>query len=110
MARLSNANAVQAIRDREVFSNNSDTMTGRKRFAGWGDLPEEHRIPDPEEAAIVFWVYSYGTPIAWIDANETAHMPAVRYTRTTDRQQKIVAEALHIPFRAETTVTPAEEL
>jgi len=109
MARLSNANAVQAIRDREVFSNNSDTMIGRKRFAGWGDLPEGQR-PVLHVHHIAYWVYSYGTPIAWVYDDGSAYMPAVRYTTTTDRQQKIVAEALCIPFRAEITVTPSEEL
>ena len=83
--RMSNAKVPAAIRAREVFDNNGSTLLGARKFRGWGHLPNDE---------IVYWVYSYDTPIAWVYNDDSPYMPQVRYSKVTLHHQKIVAEAL----------------
>lgn len=50
---------------------------------GGGDLPREILIP----ATAVYVVWSYSTPIAWVDADGTVTIPDVKYSVTTTMQQ-----------------------
>lgn len=72
MARVNNRQAEDEIRARRPFDNNQSTMGGGRTFRGWGRLPQNLRVPYPAE--IDYWVYSYGTPIAWA-MGDHAHMP-----------------------------------
>lgn len=51
--------------------------------AGGGQMPREFRIP----ATAVYVVWSYNTPIAWVDADGTVTIPDVTYSVTTTIQQ-----------------------
>ena len=105
MGRTSNANAVAAIRCRKVFVNNSTTLVGTVRFCGWGDLPDAYRTDFLQtDRDVIYWIYSYDTPIAWIFADLTVEMPSVDYPPTTTTHQKVVAEALDIHFHAEESI------
>ena len=102
VGRISNANAVAAIRCRKVFVNNNTTLVGTVRFCGWGDLPDAYRTDFLQtDRDVVYWIYSYDTPIAWIFADLTVEMPSVDYAPTTTTHQEVVAVALGIDFHAE---------
>lgn len=105
MARVSNREAVEEIRARRPFDNNSSTFGGGSTFKGWGDVPEKHRPQGGEEFVkknVAYWVYSYDTPIAWVYAGHgSAYMPPVRYSLTTTQHQYLAAEALNYPFVVE---------
>ena len=69
-----------------------------------GYLPDEWRKPYVYDDApnIVYTVYSYGTPIAWVVRtfdtwNSTVDrwvIPPVKYSRTTSKHQNIVRRAV----------------
>jgi len=105
VGRISNANAVAAIRCRKVFVNNNTTLVGTVRFCGWGDLPDAYRTDFLQtDRDVVYWIYSYDTPIAWIFADLTVEMPSVDYAPTTTTHQEVVAEALDLHFHAEESI------
>ena len=105
VGRISNANAVAAIRCRKVFVNNNTTLVGTVRFCGWGDLPDAYRTDFLQtDRDVVYWIYSYDTPIAWIFVDLTVEMPPVDYSPTTATHQEVVAEALAIDFQVEEIV------
>jgi len=103
---MSNAKVPEAIRAREIFDNNGSTLLGVRRFRGWGLLSEQWRprVDELDGGEIVYWIYSYDTPIAWVyetyasdyDCDEIYEpvMPQVRYSKATLHHQKIAAEAL----------------
>lgn len=51
--------------------------------AGGGKMPTTFRIP----ATAVYVLWSYQTPIAWVDADGTVTVPDVTYSPTTTIQQ-----------------------
>lgn len=51
--------------------------------SGGGKLPREYTIP----ATAVYVVFSYSTPIGWVDADGTRTIPDVRYSVTTTQHQ-----------------------
>lgn len=51
--------------------------------SGGGKLPPFWHIP----GSVVYIVWSYSTPIAWVDADGTVTIPDVRYSSTTTQQQ-----------------------
>jgi hypothetical protein len=105
MVRISNATAVAAVRGHKVFVNNSTTLVGTVRFCGWGDLPDAYRTEFLQTGRdVVYWIYSYDTPIAWIFADLTVEMPKVDYSPTTTTHQELVAEALDFHFHAEDSI------
>ena len=56
-----------------------------------GRLPREH-YTSAMLAAYIVW--SYGTPIAWLDADGKWQIPEARYSVTTSRHQGTVSSAL----------------
>lgn len=96
MARMSNARAIGAIADHEVFANNSGTLTGARRFHGWGELPAEQRFDPLDIEAVTYWVYSYDTPIAWVFEDGEVVIPNFRMSETSDLHQRMVREALAV--------------
>jgi hypothetical protein len=79
-------------------------LTVRTDFIGWGDVPEKYQAPANTMNCIVSWYYSYATPIAWRYVNGDWYMPPVRYSVTTSRHQKRVAETLKYDFEVETSL------
>lgn len=51
--------------------------------AGGGHMPLDITVP----ATAVYVVWSYNTPIAWVDADGTVTVPDVYYSSTTTAQQ-----------------------
>lgn len=43
---------------------------------------------------IVYVVYSYATPIAWLDTDGVWTLPAITYSRTTSKHQGITRRAI----------------
>lgn len=48
-----------------------------------------------DQNKIIYAVYSYATPIAWVTEDGTATIPDVSYSRTTTRQQNAARVALN---------------
>lgn len=71
----------QALRNRKSFTGN--TMTGTTEYRGKGMF--NGTVPEDAE----YYVYSYNTPIAWVDSNGTVTVPDERYSTTTSRQQNL---------------------
>lgn len=90
------ANAEEAIKNRQPFTLR-DTLSASE---GW-DGRFEHLPLDLREQVIdaKYVVYSYRTPIAWIDAAGAAHVPDVGYSPTTSQHQYLAADALSVDFR-----------
>jgi hypothetical protein len=89
---------VNAIRERGQLVA-AQGLSGR---AG-GGLARDHQLRGGALAAyqalladgrIRYTVYSYATPIAWVDADGKATVPDAYYSRTTSRHQGIAREAL----------------
>lgn len=53
--------------------------------SGGGQLPREYSIP----ADAVYVVWSYGTPIAWVDSRNRVTIPDVKYSVTTTYHQTL---------------------
>lgn len=103
--RISNAKAGAAIVAGESFDNSNSTLGGRSSFIGWGDVPAEHREnSEVVDTHIAYWVYSYDTPIAWVDNNGVWFMPPVRYSITTTNHQHLVARAIGFAFTVKTSL------
>lgn len=61
-----------------------------------GDLPHDvykKLIADIREHGNVYIVFSYTTPIAWVNPGGLVILPEIRYSTTTSRHQKMVREA-----------------
>lgn len=78
--------------------------TGNPRGGLWGDdsstvmhlgkLPEPYRSQIYESPGLVYVVYSYQTPIAWVTSDGKTHIPDVKYSVTTTKHQHIARKAL----------------
>lgn len=90
--------AQRLIRYRDDFT--ASALRGVTGSLGYGRLPEEWRATfdkNQRDHRIVYSVYSYGTPIAWMLSDGTVHMPDVNYSVTTSRHQNIVRVAWDLP-------------
>lgn len=99
MARVNNRQAEDEIRALRPFDNNQSTLGGGSRFRGWGKLPQEQRdeIEHTGIDNVIYWVYSLGTPIAWVFDDATAYCPAIDYSRpATAAHQRIAARGLNL--------------
>ena len=81
------------IADRRAFRTHG-SLSGRMIRNGdalpVGQLPDDYArrlLVDVRNYGPVFVVFSYATPIAWIDANGDATIPDVKYSVTTTRHQ-----------------------
>ena len=95
MKIITNSDAPDYIRERRDFQNTTGSLYARTAtdvLDGYltGYLPHEER--DRLRAAIAerptYIVYSYNTPIGWMEA-EGWHIPEVRYSSTTSRHQSL---------------------
>jgi hypothetical protein len=78
--------------------------TGNPRGGLWGDdsstvmhlgkLPEPYRSQIYGSPGLVYVVYSYQTPIAWVTSDGKTHIPDVKYSVTTTKHQHITRKAL----------------
>ena len=60
-----------------------------------GQLPDEWRaLWHAHKGEIVYAIWSYETPIAWKLSDGTWHVPNVKYSVTTTKQQNKVATAI----------------
>ena len=74
----------------ETFRNAGDTM--RASWNGWGRgrLPRWATVPTN-----AYVVYSYATPIGWFDlVTGRWSVPAVNYSATTSRHQRLLLEGI----------------
>jgi hypothetical protein len=82
---------VAPLRDLEDFTTHG-SLRGLKGGAGYtGQLPYGH-WGSAQSAQYV--VYSYNTPIAWLDRAGFWQMPAVKYSVTTSKSQGRILTAL----------------
>ena len=66
----------------------------------WADAYQQSYDAD----ALVYVVYSYQTPIAWVTRAGVAVIPDVKYSVTTSSHQGIARVALDVPWNAERTL------
>jgi hypothetical protein len=96
MARVNNEQAEAEIRNRRPFDNNNGTLSGGRRFRGWGALPAHLRFA-VAQAGVAYWVYSYETPIAWVDHEGDVTMPDIDLNNPASAaHQRIAAQALEV--------------
>lgn len=98
---------MRRITTRDSWTVYRDMLEQRTPFTTHGSMRgEPGRYPGYEPGILpraywdsarqaVYTVYSYTTPIAWVDANGTWTVPNVRYSVTTTRHQGKVLAALH---------------
>lgn len=83
------------LRERRPFKTGGALFAERRGAGGpagyVGRLPERWR-QSLEQA--VYVVYSYGTPIAWVDTSGRWTQPDVHYSVTTTRHQSKIATAI----------------
>lgn len=94
--KLTRVEAAGSIFRREPFEIGS--ISGTPYFApglARGDLPGEYH--ESFEAS-AYAVWSYETPIAWVNPDGSITMPPVRYSNTTTQHQLLVARAFGVPF------------
>lgn len=84
---------IKALAEETEYKGGS-ALTVRKLFGGWGRYPcrtwngEEYPVTNPHDNPEVrTWVYSYGTPIAWVMSDGTVVIPDHRYSVTTTHHQ-----------------------
>jgi hypothetical protein len=94
MPRVGNAQAAVHIMARQPFDNRTNTFGGARRFKGWGEMPAKYRTDDVKDVA--YWVYSYDTPIAWVETYGRVTMPPIYWDDTTAAHQRIAAFALGV--------------
>jgi hypothetical protein len=90
MAKITNKQAWMHINSRAPFTNSTGSFRGTEQFASHGILPEGWRAVldrDMEAGEVVFYVYSYHTPIAWYLSTGKWVVPPVKYSSTTSRHQ-----------------------
>ena len=89
---------------RENFHTSGDNFVG----ISYADKPrhdidsDNHKKADAERAqrdaeiGLVYVIWSYNTPIAWINAKGETYLVESKYSATTSRQQGIVRRALNL--------------
>lgn len=80
-----------------------------------GAVPQTGRLPaewaqryreDQNEFGVVYTVYSYATPIAWVRGDGRTVIPPVGYSLTTTRHQNLCAAWLATATRTDTHERP----
>lgn len=64
-----------------------------------GLLPDEWAVKFLRSNA-TYVVYSYDTPIAWVEEDGTEIMPPARYSLTTSQHQYVCAAGMSLPWRS----------
>lgn len=96
MKRTTSANADQYIAALESFKTSGSLWgTDQPLYEGLthGRLPQEHRAALTNawvEDAVIYIVFSYSTPIAWMLKDGSTVIPDVKYSPTTSAHQSIV--------------------
>lgn len=67
------------------FSGNSMSAVVNPEWVNRGMLPGTYELPEKPR----YVVYSYATPIAWVDSQGFVTIPAVKYSATTSRGQHL---------------------
>ena len=88
-------NMGEAIANKEKFQGSN--IQGGDRPGTFGQLPKEHQDAYVEHNPN-YVVSSYSTPIAWHSETHEWHVPDVKYSQTTSRQQGVVRRALKGEF------------
>jgi hypothetical protein len=84
-----------AIQEGREFTTRG-SLSGQPSTGWTGRLPSEWQTEYRDrEDRIAYTVYSYGTPIAWLDTEEGWVMPDVKYSVTTSKQQGTIRMALY---------------
>lgn len=87
----------RAFQDRQEFDNSTGSLRGRwirdGRITRTGQLPDEYlrELRTALSRGDVFVVWSYETPIAWVEADTgTVTKPGIRYSQTTSCHQGLL--------------------
>lgn len=89
---------VQPLRDREPFRTGG-ALRGTDRLEGTGQLPGDLQTDVRTLAAdgqLRYVVYSYATPIAWLDTDGNWTVPDTKHSVTTSKHQNCIREALRM--------------
>lgn len=83
---------VPVLQARDEFTT-SGALRGARSYghASIGRLPADYR---QSIDGATYVIYSYATPIAWLDANGVWQVPDVKYSVTTSRHQSLIATAV----------------
>lgn len=100
MIRTTNRRAVKHIAAMEDFRNGEQTFWGQA-VAGrvppcYGSLPLSDVATLLKTPGVQYIVYSYNTPIAWVDRNGTWIVPYTKYSVTTSKHQGLVNYAISL--------------
>lgn len=82
----------EPLRDREAFQTH-----GALYGAPIGDLPFSDRLPEHYVDSFrdgKYAIYSYGTPIAWLNEDGVWIMPGIKYSVTTSKHQGRIFTAI----------------
>lgn len=98
MARITNAQVESKIASLGEFQSNSAAGFAQDvSMSGSGRLPSEWlarlEADHKSDNGIMYMVYSYRTPIAWVLGDGSVTVPAVKYSVTTSRTQSAVRRA-----------------
>ena len=78
----------------ESFTNSNGSFEGKAgKELYLGRLPEEWK-ERYDNTAVVYTVFSYATPIAWLDNEGEWIVPAVKHSATTSQHQSKLKAAL----------------
>lgn len=78
----------------EAFTNSSNTFRGKYgQSLSLGSMPSVWQ-PVYDNAKVIYTVFSYHTPIAWLDSDGNWTVPAVTYSMTTSQHQSKLRAAL----------------
>lgn len=75
---------------REPFQTHNGTLTGENFVSSYGRLPGEwtkELLNAVNHNDVIYVVYSYTTPIAWVLKDGTEVQPPVKYSVTTSKHQ-----------------------
>jgi hypothetical protein len=96
-----------SIANKEKFQGSN--IQGGDRSGSFGQLPREHQDAFVEHNPN-YVVHSYSTPIAWHSDTHGWHVPDVKYSQTTSRQQGVVRRALKGHFTTAHDASKDQEL
>ena len=86
--------AIQALKPFKASALWACKQTSPSHSTGWLNRDESRAYYDANQAGIIYTVYSYGTPIAWL-TNAGWYRVSERFTRTTSCHQRIVGGAVY---------------
>jgi bisphosphoglycerate-dependent phosphoglycerate mutase len=92
MKQLNQRDAIHYIETRQEFR--ASALEGRAYGVGNGRLNEEETARYNQDLnAVMYWVYSYSTPIAWY-TKDGWYCVAQKFSMTTSKHQGIVRRAI----------------